>query len=73
MTGGLLSLGLLLGTCVGSAQAADRPNVVMILTDDQRADHMSVAGHKFLKTPHMDRIAAEGARFTNMFVTTSLC
>jgi len=52
---------------------ADRPNVVFILTDDQRWDQMSCAGHPFLKTPHLDRIAAEGAHFLNAFVTTSLC
>ncbi|MBN2136286.1 MAG: sulfatase-like hydrolase/transferase [Sedimentisphaerales bacterium] len=50
-----------------------RPNVVVIMTDDQRWDCMSCEGHPFLKTPNMDRIAAEGARFANMFVTTSLC
>jgi arylsulfatase A-like enzyme len=49
------------------------PNVVYIVTDDQRYDAMSCAGHPFLKTPHCDRLAAEGARFTNAFVTTSLC
>ncbi len=52
---------------------AKRPNVVFILTDDQRWDHLSCAGHPFLKTPHIDRLAAEGARFANAFVTTSLC
>jgi N-acetylglucosamine-6-sulfatase len=50
-----------------------RPNVVFILTDDQRWDCMSCAGHPFLKTPHIDRIAHEGARFSNAFCTTSLC
>ena len=50
-----------------------RPNVVFILTDDQRWDGMSCGGHPFLKTPNMDRIAGEGVRFANMFVTTSLC
>jgi N-acetylglucosamine-6-sulfatase len=50
-----------------------RPNVVFILTDDQRWDTLSCAGHPFLKTPHCDRLAAEGARFSNAFVTTSLC
>jgi arylsulfatase A-like enzyme len=55
------------------ATAGDRPNIVFILTDDQRADSMSCAGHEFLRTPHIDRLAAEGARFTNAFVTTSLC
>ncbi len=54
-------------------EAKTRPNVVFILTDDQRWDQMSCAGHPFLETPHFDRIAAEGARFRNMFITTSLC
>jgi len=52
---------------------ASRPNVLFILTDDQRWDAMSCAGHPFLKTPNMDRLAAEGARFANCFCTTSLC
>src|SRR5271155_2315479 len=66
---------LLLLFCDLAAHAAEpsRPNVLVILTDDQRWDAMSCAGHPFLKTPNMDRIANEGARFTNMFVTTSLC
>ncbi len=55
------------------AASVKRPNVVFILTDDQRWDTMSCAGHPFLKTPALDRIAAEGAMFENMFVTTSLC
>ena len=55
------------------AASAPRPNVLVILTDDQRWDAMSCAGHPLLKTPNMDRLAAEGARFANMFVTTSLC
>ena len=50
-----------------------RPNVVFILTDDQRWDCMSCAGHPFLRTPNIDRLAAEGVRFANAFVTTSLC
>jgi arylsulfatase A-like enzyme len=53
--------------------AADKPNIVVMMTDDQRFDYLSCAGHPFLKTPNMDRIAKEGARFTNMFVTNSLC
>jgi arylsulfatase A-like enzyme len=50
-----------------------RPNVVFILTDDQRWDCMSIAGHPFLKTPNLDRIAKEGAYFKNAFCTTALC
>ena len=50
-----------------------RPNFVFILTDDQRADFMGCAGHKILQTPNMDRLAHDGVRFTNAFVTTSIC
>lgn len=61
------------GSTAGRAQESRRPNVVFILTDDQRWDHLGCEGHPFLKTPHLDRLAGEGARFANMFVTTSLC
>lgn len=54
-------------------QSGGRPNFVLFLTDDQRWDGMSCAGNPILKTPNMDRIAQEGVRFSNMFVTTSLC
>jgi arylsulfatase A-like enzyme len=50
-----------------------RPNVLYILTDDMRWDAMSCAGHPFFRTPHIDRLATEGVRFANAFVTTSLC
>jgi arylsulfatase A-like enzyme len=53
--------------------AADRPNFVIMMTDDQRWDAMSCAGNKILQTPNMDRIAREGVRFRNSFVTNSLC
>jgi N-acetylglucosamine-6-sulfatase len=61
-----------------AARAADvrpttRPNIIFVITDDQRWDAMGCAGHPFLKTPNMDRIAREGAMFTNSFVTTPLC
>ena len=43
------------------------------MTDDQTADQMSCAGHALLETPTLDRLAAEGARFSNSFCTNSLC
>lgn len=70
---GLVAAAALLLMVAAAGRAAERPNVVVILTDDQRADQMSIAGHPFLETPNIDRLAKEGARFTNMFVTTSLC
>lgn len=50
-----------------------RPNIVFILIDDLRWDELGIAGHPFIKTPHIDRIAREGARFRNAFMTTPLC
>lgn len=56
------------------AAPGKRPNLLFILTDDQRFDAMSFMGSpSFLKTPNMDRLAREGAVLTNAFVTTSLC
>ena len=61
-----------------SAQTArpiphDAPNILLIMTDDQRYDALSIAGNKILRTPNMDRVGAEGIRFTEFFVTNSLC
>src|SRR5688572_5470466 len=50
-----------------------RPNIVFVLVDDMRWDDLRVGGHPFIETPHMDRLASEGARFTNAFATTPLC
>ncbi len=63
---------------VGSAFAQgggprDAPNVVFIITDDQQQAAMSAYGNTILKTPNMDRIASEGVRFTEAFVTNALC
>lgn len=54
-------------------QSAPQPNVLLILTDDQRWDTLSCAGHPHLRTPNLDRLAQEGVRFANAFCTTSLC
>lgn len=50
-----------------------RPNIVVVLVDDMRWDDMRAAGHPFIDTPNMDRLAREGARFTNAFAITPLC
>jgi len=50
-----------------------RPNIVVVLVDDMRWDEYGEAGHNYIKTPNIDRIAKEGARFINAFATTPLC
>ena len=51
----------------------DRPNIIFILTDDQRWDALGFAGNEIIHTPEMDRLAGEGVYFKNAFVTTPIC
>src|SRR5215471_16147002 len=53
--------------------AEKRPNVVFVLTDDQRWDTISLNERSAIKTPHIDRLGKEGVYFRNAFCTTSLC
>jgi len=69
---GLLAAGPLRALAAGAAPSK-RPNFVFLLTDDQRWDMMGCAGNAIIKTPHMDRLARDGVRFINAFVTTSIC
>jgi N-acetylglucosamine-6-sulfatase len=51
-----------------------RPNIIFILTDDQRYDAMGFVGnYPFLETPHIDRLANEGVHLKNSFCVISLC
>jgi arylsulfatase A-like enzyme len=50
-----------------------RPNIILLLTDDQRDDTLGCAGHPVVRTPNIDKLAARGVRFENCFVTTSIC
>ncbi|MFN3758714.1 MAG: sulfatase [Algoriphagus aquaeductus] len=51
----------------------NRPNIIFILTDDQRWDALGFAGNSIIQTPEMDRLASEGIYFENAFVTTPIC
>ena len=73
---GVVVLGAIVVVVVGSggqATAADRPNIIMLLTDDQRWDTLGCMGNQIIKTPNVDRLAAGGVVFDNAFVTTSIC
>ena len=67
------SLLALAATPPAMAQADDRPNFVVVLVDDMRWDDFGAGGHPFVRTPNIDRVAAEGALFLNGFTTTPLC
>lgn len=49
------------------------PNVLCIVTDQQRHDHLSCSGNPVLRTPHIDGIAARGVRFERAYVNCPLC
>jgi len=67
-------LALLLLSWGNSVRGAEkRPNLVVIKTDDQAEWSLGCYGNKESKTPTLDKLAAQGARFTNAFVVTPVC
>ena len=71
-----LLLGLSLQAPGGAVQGVEddvrRPNILLILTDDQRADTLGVAGNRSIRTPNIDRLAARGAMFTRAYCQGSM-
>ena len=53
--------------------AAQKPNFLLLYADDQRNHTLGCAGHPVVKTPNIDRLANQGVRFENAFVSTSTC
>ncbi|SHM89320.1 sulfatase-like hydrolase/transferase [Polaribacter sp. KT 15] len=52
---------------------SEKPNIIFILTDDQRFDAIGYAGNKFVETPEMDDLAKSGTYFNSAIVTTPIC
>ena len=50
-----------------------RPNFVVIMTDQHRADYLGCYGHPFLETPALDGLAKRGTRFTRFYVNSPVC
>ncbi|MFO0902249.1 MAG: sulfatase [Pirellulales bacterium] len=73
----LFVLSALAAATPSTTQAADakstRPNILFIFSDDHAQHAISAYGSKVNQTPHLDRLAQQGARFTNSFVTNSIC
>jgi len=66
----LLLICLLVGT---RAAAADRPNIVLILSDDQGFTDYGFMGHPAIQTPNLDKLASQSALFRRGYVPTALC
>ena len=54
-------------------ERAKPPNIIFIMSDDHAAHAISAYGSRLIKTPNIDRLAKEGMRLTNCFVTNSIC
>jgi arylsulfatase A-like enzyme len=55
------------------AQRPGRPNIIYIMSDDHAAHAIGAYGSRVNKTPHLDRLAREGALLTNVFATNAIC
>jgi len=51
----------------------DRPNIILLVTDDHRYDCLGCMGNEIIQTPNIDALARDGVLFRNMFCTTSIC
>lgn len=56
-----------------AAAESNRPNIILIVTDDHGRGDLGCYGNPIIRTPNLDKLAAEGVRFTNAFCTTASC
>ncbi len=70
---GLSGLALAAHGRISSAAGGARPNILMLMDDQHRADCLGVAGNKVIRTPHMDRIGHEGAVFRHAYTSVPSC
>jgi choline-sulfatase len=52
---------------------SDQPNILLLMSDQHNRDYLGCAGHPFVRTAHLDRLAASGTRFTNAYCANPLC
>jgi len=69
----LVSLFLFLFFAGCSSRTDSQPNIVIIFADDLGYGDLSVQGHPTIRTPHLDKMAAEGLRFTQFYTGASVC
>ena len=69
----LLVASVLPSLAVAQQSSAGRPNMIFIMTDDHAAHAIGAYGSRVNSTPHLDRLAREGALLTSVFATNSIC
>ncbi|MCF6224304.1 MAG: sulfatase [Flavobacteriaceae bacterium] len=70
---GMITLLLSFYSCTTKEPPPTPPNIIFLLTDDQRWDTMGSMGNPDVQTPEMDKLAAEGVLFSHAYVTTPIC
>ena len=70
--GSLVALCALLLSCI-AAHAADKPNIVFIISDDQAWTDYGFMGHRVIQTPHLDKLSKQSVLFRRAYVPTALC
>jgi hypothetical protein len=71
---GILFSAIACTASAGPAGAQKRPpNFIVIFTDDQGYGDLGSYGHPTIRTPHLDRLAAEGQRWTSFYAADSVC
>ncbi|WP_041744785.1 sulfatase-like hydrolase/transferase [Coraliomargarita akajimensis] len=61
------------GSLTGAPNSKSRPNLVFILTDDQRDNSFSAMGHPWVETPEIDKLLSGGIRFQNAYIAEPTC
>jgi len=69
---GILFLSALSLSCYGKKEVS-KPNLLFIMTDQQRADALGIAGNSIIKTPNLDKLARQGAYFRNSYTQCAVC
>jgi arylsulfatase A len=62
-----------LAVSVAAAENPQKPNIIFVLSDDLAQGDLGCYGQKLIQTPNLDRMAAEGTRFTQAYCGTSVC
>ena len=69
----ILALGVFASGVLTASAAAPRPNIIFILADDLGINDLACYGRKEHRTPNLDRLAAQGTRFTSAYCAQSIC
>ncbi len=73
LTSLFLTVGFAIGLSLIPAEAADHPNIIVILADDLGHGDLSLTGSEHIQTPHIDSLAAHGSSFSDAYITAPVC